>query len=122
MMNGETRRADLAHRQAQLLKGLGELALLSLLKDRSHYGLEILERLRAEAGVELAEGTIYPLLHRLAKSGLVEAEWRLDQPDARPRKYYALSKRGEAELAALLGEWRKLSGALGAFLSRNERP
>jgi PadR family transcriptional regulator, regulatory protein PadR len=120
-MNDQARPSDNGQRQAQLLKGLGELALLSMLKDRPHYGLEILERLRAEAGVELAAGTIYPLLHRLAKSGLVSAEWRLDQPDARPRKYYALSPRGEAELAALLGEWRKLSGALGAFLSRSER-
>lgn len=46
-----------------MLKGLCELALLRLLHERAHYGLEILQRLRTEAGLDLADGTIYPLLH-----------------------------------------------------------
>jgi len=106
---------------SQIIKGLCELALLSLLKDRPHYGLEMLHILRTEAGIDLADGTIYPLLHRLAKAKLVQAEWRLDQDGARPRKYYALTSSGQRELAVQVEQWRKVSVALSAFLSRKHK-
>jgi PadR family transcriptional regulator PadR len=105
-------------RQSQVLKGLGELALLSLLQERAHYGLEILERLRGEAGVDLAAGTIYPMLYRLEKSARVRSEWRIDDPGARPRKYYALTGEGRRDLKTQLGEWRRLASVLGRFLDR----
>lgn len=117
-MTDETSKDGTEGRQAQLLKGLAELALLSLLQERPHYGLEILERLRVDAGVDLAEGTIYPLLHRLEKASRVRSEWRLEDGGARPRKYYALTAEGERDLATQLTEWRRLSTALGAFLDR----
>jgi PadR family transcriptional regulator len=104
---------------AQLLKGLAELALLSVLKARPHYGLEILDRLRGEAGLGLAEGTIYPLLHRLERAGLTRAEWRIEEAGARPRKYYALTDKGRAELDTQSAEWRRIAGALTAFLDRS---
>ena len=105
-------------RQTQILKGLVELALLSLLEERPHYGLDILDRLRAEAGLGLAEGTVYPLLHRLERGGLTQAEWRLDDEGTHPRKYYALTKSGRAELVKQVAEWRQLSKTLGNFLGR----
>ena len=107
-------------RQAQFLKGLAELALLSLLAERAHYGLEILSRLRSEAGLGLAEGTIYPLLHRLEQAGLTRSEWRIEDKNARPRKYYALTEKGRSELGTQLKEWRKLSREVGAFLDRKK--
>lgn len=106
--------------RSQVLKGLAELGLLSLLRDGPQYGLQILERLRAEAGLGLAEGTIYPLLHRLERVGQVRSEWRLDGEGARPRKYYALTEKGAIELASMLAEWRRLSRHLNAFLERSE--
>ena len=119
-MTGEARTdGAVENRRAQLLKGLAELALLSLLAGRACYGLEILDRLRAEAGLEVAEGTIYPLLHRLERAGLARAEWKLEADGARPRKYYALTAEGAAELAAQTAEWRRLSAGLGAFLDRS---
>jgi len=107
------------NRRAQLLKGLAELALLSLLAERACYGLEILDRLRSEAGLEVAEGTIYPLLHRLERGGLASSDWRLEADGARPRKYYALTEAGRAELAVQTTEWKRLSLGLGAFLDRS---
>jgi PadR family transcriptional regulator PadR len=107
-------------RHAQLLKGLAELALLSLLEERAHYGLDILERLRSEAGLGLAEGTIYPLLHRLERAGLTKAEWRLEESSTHPRKYYALTDRGRTELTSQLTDWRRLSGALATFFDRRK--
>ena len=109
---------DEGSRRAQLLKGLAELALLSLLRDGPQYGLAILDRLRLEGGLQLAEGTIYPLLHRLEKANCIRAQWRIEEAGTRPRKYYALTKAGSTELELLTSEWQKVSGALGAFLAR----
>ncbi|HEY1849523.1 MAG TPA: helix-turn-helix transcriptional regulator [Candidatus Binataceae bacterium] len=117
-MYAKAREVALEARQSQVLKGLGELALLSLLQERAHYGLEILERLRGEAGVDLAAGTIYPMLYRLEKSDRVRSEWRIDDPGARPRKYYALTGEGRRDLKTQLGEWRRLASVLGRFLDR----
>jgi PadR family transcriptional regulator PadR len=101
-----------------MLKGVAELALLSLLRDRAHFGLEILERLHRDAGVMLAEGGLYPLLHRLEKAGLTRAEWRLDEDGARPRKYYTLTEAGRRELQAQAADWRGLSASLTNFIDR----
>jgi len=103
-------------RKAQLLRGLMELALLHLLKDRAEYGLEILVRLRRDAGLDVAEGTIYPLLHRLEKSGSIQSDWRVETGGGRPRRYYALTPAGAQELAALAAEWKNISSSLNAFL------
>lgn len=108
-------------KRAQLFKGLAELALLSLLRDGPCYGLEILDRLRNEAGLSLAEGTIYPLLHRLERAKLVAAEWRLEGEGARPRKYYVLTDAGSRELEASASEWRRISSELNRFLDRSAR-
>ena len=120
-MNDKASSGEAEGRQSQVLKGLGELALLSLLQERAHYGLEILERLRGEAGVDLAEGTIYPLLHRLQRGGRVRSEWRLEGAGARPRKYYALTVEGKGDLKTQLVEWRRLATALSRFLARERQ-
>ncbi len=96
------------NRRAQLFKGLSELALLSLLRQRPHYGLELLQRLWDEAEFELAEGTIYPLLYRLEHFGRVASEWRSEPSGSRPKKYYKLTKAGAKYLDELQEEWRDL--------------
>src|SRR5476649_1879800 len=92
-------------RRTQMYKGVLELALMSLLQDGAQYGLKILDQLRAEAGLELTEGTLYPLLHRLEKGALIKAEWRHEADASHPRKYYGLTKAGTAELHSQGGEW-----------------
>ena len=113
-MIGEERPDD--GRRAQLLKGVAELALLSLLGEGPQYGLEILERLRSEAGVELAAGTIYPLLHRLERGKLTRAEWRIEDDGARPRKYYALTERGRKALQEERRQWGRQIAAINRIL------
>lgn len=108
--------------QTQLLKGLADLALLSLLDERAHYGLQILGRLQDEAGLDLAEGTIYPLLHRLERAGHTRSEWVLDEGASRPRKYYSITPAGQRQLARLAREWRQLSTSLARFLERTHSP
>jgi PadR family transcriptional regulator PadR len=102
--------------RAQLYKGLAELALLRLLQDASLYGLEILDRIRDEAGIDIASGTLYPLLHRLERQGLIASDWQLVDAASHPRKYYALTAAGRRELSIHLADWRALSARFHAFL------
>lgn len=84
------------------------MAILSVLKLRSHYGLELLERINENGGLGLADGTIYPLLHRLERDGQVDSWWNTDTPSGRPRKYYTLTARGGRDLSTMVNEWREL--------------
>jgi len=108
-------------RRTQMYKGVIELALMSLLEDGAEYGLRILDGLRREAGLDLAEGTLYPLLHRLEKASLIVAEWRHEAEASHPRKYYRLTPEGAAELREQSAIWLDMTGRLNAFLRRGAR-
>ncbi len=108
-------------RRSQMYKGVLDLALLSLLAGGAQYGLRILDSLREEAGVDLAEGTLYPLLHRLEKAGLIKAEWRHEADASHPRKYYSLTPVGQADLATQAEVWLDMTDRLNAFLKRGLR-
>ena len=105
-------------RRTQMYKGVLELALMSLLSEGAQYGLRILDQLRDEAGLDLAEGTLYPLLHRLEKAGLIKAEWRHEAQASHPRKYYGLTEAGAADLNDQRQVWLNLTHRLNAFLQR----
>lgn len=106
------------NRRAQLIKGVLELALLCILRERAHYGLEILQRMNGEAGLDVADGTIYPLLHRMEAAGFVAAEWRIEGDQGRPRKYYATTSKGAAELKIMSDDWRDLRARLDALIEK----
>lgn len=103
-----------------MIKGVLELALLSILAKRSHYGLEILQRMN-EAGLAVADGTIYPLLHRMEAAGFVTSEWRIEGDQQRPRKYYALTKQGADELKAMSDDWRDLRVRVDTLIEKGAR-
>ena len=63
-------------------------------------------------GLEINEGTLYPLLRRLEEQGLLSSQWQLAD-ESRPRRYYVISPHGQAALAHLSVEWRQLSRARG---------
>lgn len=75
----------------QFKKGVLELLVLSLLKDRDHYGYEMVEKISDH--IDISEGTIYPLLRRLNKDGYVSTYLEESQSGP-PRKYYKLSDSG----------------------------
>jgi len=85
----------------ELRRGVVVLAVLSQM-DTARYGYSLIQRL-AEQGLEIEEGTLYPLLRRLEKQGLLESEWEVGE--ARPRKYYRISPEGRDVLKALSAEW-----------------
>lgn len=87
----------------ELRRGVVVLAVLSQM-DTARYGYSLIQRL-AERGLDIEEGTLYPLLRRLEKQGLLESEWEVGE--ARPRKYYRISPQGRKVLAVLMEEWNQ---------------
>jgi DNA-binding PadR family transcriptional regulator len=85
----------------ELRRGVLVLAVLSQM-DTARYGYNLIQRL-AERGIEIEEGTLYPLLRRLEKQGLLESEWEVGE--TRPRKYYRLSPAGREVLTTLSADW-----------------
>ncbi|NLU65509.1 PadR family transcriptional regulator [Rhodococcus sp. HNM0563] len=81
------------------------------------YGYGLLEALAA-AGVAVDANTLYPLLRRLEKQGLLVSEWNTDE--ARPRKFYRTSEAGEQLAAVLLDEWTALGRSLTTIDSHTE--
>jgi len=84
---------------APLRKGLLEMAVLKVISGKEAYAADILEKLN---GTPFAtqEGTLYPLLSKLRRDGAVQYEW-VESESGPPRKYYALTKEGEATLKQL---------------------
>jgi PadR family transcriptional regulator PadR len=91
----------------QLRKGILELAILGALDQRSHYGYSLIKHLTDGNGVELTEGTIYPILARLAREELISAEW-VESRQGPPRKYYALTDAGREAHRVLEDEFELL--------------
>lgn len=89
------------------------LAVLSQLSEEK-YGYALIQQLSA-LGLEIKEGTLYPLLRRLENQGLLQSEWRVID-EARPRRYYKLNPQGEKVLEDLQGEWKRLSASINALL------
>jgi DNA-binding PadR family transcriptional regulator len=103
------------HLSLELRRGAIVLAILSQLGEPL-YGYSLRERL-AEQGLEIKEGTLYPLLRRLESQGLLESDWEVGA--GRPRRYYRLSRRGKKVRTELQTEWEDLVEALGRLLAGN---
>ena len=104
----------------QLRKGTLELVILAALQGRQVYGLELLKSLHQLPTMQITEGTLYPLLDRLKREGLIDAEW-LQEGSSRPRKYYQLTNSGEDKFNALSQRWQQ-SVADIEFLLQNPGP
>ena len=98
--------------KSQLRKGAAELAVLAFLGRGEAYGLQILQAITASGELGVSEGSIYPLLKRLEKSGKIVARWAETRDGGAPRKYYALSDEGRALLTGMTQEWQSFSAEL----------
>jgi PadR family transcriptional regulator PadR len=103
-------------RRSQLLRGVLDLCLLAVMEEGPAYGYEMTKRLRARGLSIVGEGSIYPLLARLEREGLVET-YRAASDGGPPRKYYRPSDEGRRALAAGVSEWRAARDALDAVLA-----
>jgi PadR family transcriptional regulator, regulatory protein PadR len=103
-------------RRSQLLRGVLDLCLLAVVEEEPAYGYEMTKRLRARGLSIVGEGSIYPLLGRLERDGLVDT-YRAASNGGPPRKYYRLTGDGQRALAAGVSEWRAARDAVDAVLS-----
>lgn len=101
---------------SQMRRGAIEFCVLALLEQRKHYGFELVQQLSRADGLLTTEGTIYPLLSRLRREGLVETEWQ-ESTSGPPRKYYRLSADGRAALARYREQWAQFRDAVDSIVS-----
>lgn len=96
----------------ELRRGALVLAVLAQLGE-ARYGYGLIERL-GDAGLEIDQGTIYPLLRRLEERGLLTCEWQVE--GSRPRKYYVRNEVGDKILNAMRIEWKRMEKVMETIL------
>jgi len=101
--------------QEQLRRGGLELAILLSVTREPRYGLAIIRHLEEFTDLVVTEGTIYPILARLSRDGLVASEWR--ETGAHPRKYYRLTARGRARLSEMTDSWKAFVAKLDRLMT-----
>jgi DNA-binding PadR family transcriptional regulator len=103
----------------ELLKGAADTLVLSTFAEGEKYGYQVVKELerRSEGFFRLKEGTLYPILHRLEKQGLLSARWQT-MPNGSERRYYALTARGTNVLDAKLSEWESFVQAVTRVTAR----
>ena len=104
---------------AQMRRGALEFCVMALLEHDERYGLDLVQALEAAGGLVTSEGTIYPLLSRLRRDGLVDTNWR-ESSSGPPRRYYRLSAAGQNSLASFRDEWARFSKAVDRVLARGK--
>ncbi len=92
-------------------KGLLEFLILKIISSDKVYVADMLERLR-ETEFTTQEGTLYPLLSKMRREGLVDYEWQ-ESDAGPPRKYYELTAKGTSQLADLSDYWRQINVTIG---------
>jgi PadR family transcriptional regulator PadR len=105
--------------EREFKRGALELIVLHLLSGREAYGYEIVSELtnRTNGSLEVTDGTLYPVLYRLERAGLVAVRWETPARGV-PRKYYRLTDEGRRELRMLRKEWMGFAQAMGELLGR----
>ena len=99
--------------KSQMRKGMLEYCVLLLLRRRASYASDIIQQLK-EADLLVVEGTLYPLLSRLKKDGLLSYEWQ-ESTQGPPRKYYALTPDGQEFLSGLDVAWSEIENTVGVL-------
>jgi PadR family transcriptional regulator, regulatory protein PadR len=118
VLQGTGRRYSMAD-TTQMLKGILDGCLLSIIKDGEIYGYELASRLESYGFTSFSEGTIYPLLLRMQKEGLVSTTLRKSTAGPK-RKYYSLTEKGEGELESFIKRWQQLSATVNNVLNKRE--
>jgi len=102
----------------ELRRGVIVLAVMNCL-GREQYGYSLINNIK-EHGLEIDQGTLYPLLRRLESHGLLQSKWRIEAD--RPRRYYILSSEGRALLPRLNNEWTHIVSILNNIFMEGEKP
>ncbi|MBZ4189477.1 PadR family transcriptional regulator [Niabella beijingensis] len=102
--------------QSQMRKGILEFCILSVIKRGEAYPSDIIEEMRG-AGLQILEGTLYPLLTRLKNAEMLTYRWE-ESNSGPPRKYFSLTPKGEGFYKELEQTWNELSNAVNTLSTR----
>ena len=108
---------DFCMSQTQMMKGILDGCLLAIIKEKECYGYEMAEELSQYGFDAISEGTIYPLLLRMQREGLVTSV-RKDSTAGPKRKYYSLTNKGEQALDHFLKRWTQLEKSVNAIIKK----
>lgn len=108
---------NLENTQVQMRKGILEFCILHIISRGEVYASDMLEELTS-AKIMVVEGTLYPLLTRLRKAGLVEYKW-VESNSGPPRKYYTITDSGKAFVESLNSTWNELVNSTTQIISKN---
>lgn len=97
--------------ERQMKKGVLDLLVLKLLSQEQKYGYQLIQELRekSEDTFCLKEGTLYPILYRLEEEQLVESKWCEPEAKQVPRKYYAITEKGQQALQEIEKIWKQIA-------------
>ncbi|HSR50268.1 MAG TPA: helix-turn-helix transcriptional regulator [Acidobacteriota bacterium] len=100
--------------ERELKRGSAELMILALVEDRARHGYEMLKLMeeRSQGKLSFHIGSVYPILYRLEKRGLIEGHWTQEE-GARRKRVYEITSKGRAALKSQRGQWEELVSAIG---------
>lgn len=104
--------------KVQMRKGILEYCILHIISRGEVYASDMLNELTS-AKIIVVEGTLYPLLTRLRKAGLLEYKW-VESTSGPPRKYYILTEKGQLFLDQLNETWENLTASTSKIISRTK--
>lgn len=94
--------------QSQIKRGTLEYCLLLMINKRKYYGYEIVQELNKYKILSSTESTVYPILRRLLKDGLLQSTWEQSENGLPPRKYYSITRQGNEYLEMMNNDWNEL--------------
>lgn len=110
---------NIENTESQMRKGFLEFPVLLIIGAEPVYASDILKQLK-KVNLLVVEGTIYPLLSRLKRYGLVEYDWK-ESKSGPPRKYYKITKEGKSVLSALYASWQSLDLSVTTLIKHYEK-
>lgn len=109
--------------EQQFKKGSLEMILLSLISEKETYGYEIITNLNEKGGRIFGytrEGTVYPVLYRLEKNGLIKSRTAPSSANGGMKKYYSVTDEGEAALSAMKDFWHDYVECVNSFMTLSQ--
>lgn len=103
--------------KSQVKKGLIEYIIMLLLEKQDFYGYELIDKMKEITSIEIAEGTLYPLLNRLKKDGILTSRWQ-ELESGIPRKYYTITDLGRVQIKVMTRYFAEISASLRKLLDQ----
>ena len=100
---------------SQLRRGVLEFCVLALLREGEQYSFDLVRALGNAEGLVTSEGTLYPLLARLRREGMVHSTWR-ESATGPPRRYYRITDAGDAALRAFASQWAQFRESVDTLM------